>query len=692
MIVSRAMVHASRSDDARLAVGMRPAATAAALSLLCSAAVVSARESPPPAPCQSSRQPACTPLISLTLLLAASGARACVAHNWLAAHAATCLGTATAVIPDCRQGAPGELTGSCPAGCDQRAASEFAAATCTGTAIPFTPRCELPDCADGCTFLEDAILSANDLLEPADCAGNWSSWGGCSVPCEGGEQSRVYAISTAGHSGGAPCAAVDGAVETRACNEHSCPATCSGDATAFVPACAFILGANASSTCRAGCVESAAATPVCSFMTVTSEAACPAGCAYTPITLEEVTPPVCTGNASEVAATCTGSATATRSGESPTCDLDASTDGTDSCPDGCTFAPPFTPPCAFTAGISPPVGCPTGCALTPEIIEQLPSATCTGQADEVEASCTGVAEPVVPTCDLLCADGSEACTDGSNNCPAGCVYTGRFVGDSGDCDLDGANLTPDQLEKKAECEARLLEEEALLAAEAAVDCLYAECGVALAVASVVCLSVVLASCLPQGRPKASSIRAADLAMRAATASAEGESDPDVQAAALADAKRMVDGWAWWKFAAWHLLFPLVCFGHSVHIFVKPCLLSYALGALGRGCLWFGRNICCCFNCRCCRQSSYCICFMYKDLDFPANAKSIGPIGSKSEEMIEDSFDWVRAPEICAGIDESIEIQADGSAVPGTSMRLFQGEIQPDDVAQGQLGCELPPFA
>ena len=632
---------------------------------------------PPSTPCRSQH----AALFSFSPLLAAAAhGRRCSTHRCsltlLRRRAATCLGTATAVIPDCAFTQAG-----CPAGCEERAASESTDVTCTGTANPVTPQCELPDCAAGCTFLQDAILSAEDL-ESADCAGNWSSWGGCSVLCGGGERSRVYAVSNAGRSGGSVCTDADAAVERQACNEHSCPATCTGNATAFVPACAFRLAGSGASTCPAGCLESAAVTPPCAFTDgVTSglprRLSCPGGCAYTPIALEEVTPPVCRGNASEVTATCTGSAIVPRSGESLTCDLDASTDGTDSCPGGCTFVAPFTPLCAFTDGISPPVGCPVGCVLTPEVTTQLPSATCIGQADEVEASCTGVAETGVPTCDLLCDDGSEACVDGSNNCPAGCTYTGHFVGDTGDCDIDGESLTPQQLAKKAECEA-------LLAADAALDCLDGDCGIALAIASVVCLSVVLASCLPQGRPKASSIRAADLAMQVAVANAERESDPDVQAAALADAKRLADRWAWWKLAAWYLLFPLVCLGHSVDIFVKPCILSYALGALGKACLWFGRNICCCFNCRCCRRSSYCICFMYKDSEFPADSKSIGPIGgSKSDKQIEDMFDWVSALDICAGIDESIEIQPDGS-VSGSSMRLFQGEIQPEDVAQVRI--------
>ena len=609
--------------------------------------------------------------------------------------APSCSGVATPIVPTCEL--PADGSEACPEGCLKIEATPYAPASCSGTALPITPVCDpvAAVCPDGCV---------SDDSTP--CIGNWSAWSECSALCGGGEHSRTYFVAREASDGGAECPVGNATTEVQPCNQQRCPATCTGNATSVQPACVFSdPDANGTRTCPAGCTDTPASTPLCVFADELTVAGCPVGCVRTPVTVEEITAPTCTGVASEVSVTCTGSATppscdvdpgadgsdicpagCAYDGETeppscapviPTCDLDASTDDTGSCPDGCALVEAFTPLCAFAAGISPPSGCPAGCDETPEVITMLPSATCEGTADEVQASCTGVADSVTPVCDLLCTDGSTTCTDGSNTCPVGCIYTGHTVDDLGDCDLDADNLTPEQLERKAECEA-------LKAAEAAVDCLYAECGVALALASVVCLSVVLASCLPQGRPMIASILAAEHRLRAQTADAERLTDPVQKAEALAATEALVDKQARCKFWAWHLLFPFVCFGHSVRIFVQPCLLSYAMGAIGSFCLWIGRQCFCCLNCRCCRSSSYCICFRYQDTRFPADARSIGPIHGRAEDEIEDMYDWVPAPEICAGVDESIEIRADGST-GHSSMRLFQGEIEPEDVAQGQLG-------
>jgi hypothetical protein len=126
---------------------------------------------------------------------------------------------------------------------------------------------------------------------------------------------------------------------------------------------------------------------------------------------------------------------------------------------------------------------------------------------------------------------------------------------------------------------------------------------------------------------------------------------------------------------WYVCFPLILVGHSLRIYVLPCLLSYAIGTCGKLWLWVGAKLCCCLNCGCFRRMSCCICFKFDDVKFPPCAESLGPV----EGVDATDVEWKRGGEIFEagrGGDDASE---------GEQARLFAGEIEPNDIGQGQLG-------
>ena len=217
----------------------------------------------------------------------------------------------------------------------------------------------------------------------------------------------------------------------------------------------------------------------------------------------------CTGIATEVSPSCTGWAW---DGVS-TCDLDASTDGTADCPDGCDGVAGGTPTCDLDWATDGSTNCPAGCTYNGtdlacwgtaiEVTAGTPTcdldASTDGTAD-CPAGCTEVAavapvaaaDAYIPTCDL------DPSTDGTPACPAGCTEEAAIAeviavapacfGTSDDgsiCDLDA--LT----DGTAECPAGCIE----VVAVEAVAAVPASCtGTALEVAAVSAVAGVAASC------------------------------------------------------------------------------------------------------------------------------------------------------------------------------------------------------
>jgi hypothetical protein len=142
----------------------------------------------------------------------------------------------------------------------------------------------------------------------------------------------------------------------------------------------------------------------------------------------------------------------------------------------------------------------------------------------------------------------------------------------------------------------------------------------------------------------------------------------------------------------------------------PCLISYALGACGQFWLTLGQKVLCCFNCKCTRKTSACICFQFEDSEFPATGEgweeSIGPWKSPEgaaaaewKKKVGTDIEFKRGNDICKVprpppllLQRAIPCwpHAHGRArvlqlAEGEHMRLFSGKIEPADIGQGQLG-------
>eukprot|EP00802_Teleaulax_amphioxeia_P006538 Tamp_06542.p1 GENE.Tamp_06542~~Tamp_06542.p1 ORF type:complete len:298 (+),score=55.52 Tamp_06542:593-1486(+) len=124
--------------------------------------------------------------------------------------------------------------------------------------------------------------------------------------------------------------------------------------------------------------------------------------------------------------------------------------------------------------------------------------------------------------------------------------------------------------------------------------------------------------------------------------------------------------AFWR-VMWLLFFPLILLWHSIRIYFLPCLQVYADRFFGTLCLSLGQTLCCMCTCKCWRQQEKCFLCEYEDPDFPPDAKSLGQWKDKSPEQLKE-IQWKRAAKL-------------GSE----PAQLFQGGIQPGDIAQGQLG-------
>jgi hypothetical protein len=158
--------------------------------------------------------------------------------------------------------------------------------------------------------------------------------------------------------------------------------------------------------------------------------------------------------------------------------------------------------------------------------------------------------------------------------------------------------------------------------------------------------------------------------------------------------------AFWR-VMWLLFFPLILLWHSIRIYFLPCLQVYAdrsscvrvrlrlrlllrlrlraspraarVRLTSRGgctrffgtlCLSLGQTLCCMCTCKCWRQQEKCFLCEYEDPDFPPDAKSLGQWKDKSPEQLKE-IQWKRAAKL-------------GSE----PAQLFQGGIQPGDIAQG----------
>lgn len=95
---------------------------------------------------------------------------------------------------------------------------------------------ELEDGSDGDELEHGAIEQppCNPEVCPEDCVGSWGDWTDCSVTCDGGTRTRVFAVETAQAGTGAHClddAGVvleDGSEDKGACATEVCPVHCVG--------------------------------------------------------------------------------------------------------------------------------------------------------------------------------------------------------------------------------------------------------------------------------------------------------------------------------------------------------------------------------------------------------------------------------------------------------------------------------
>jgi len=72
-------------------------------------------------------------------------------------------------------------------------------------------------------YWADCVIADGPSDPAVDCVGSWSGYGSCSATCGSGVQSRTYTITTNAQNGGSQCPHLNGATQTRTCNNDACP-------------------------------------------------------------------------------------------------------------------------------------------------------------------------------------------------------------------------------------------------------------------------------------------------------------------------------------------------------------------------------------------------------------------------------------------------------------------------------------
>jgi hypothetical protein len=88
-----------------------------------------------------------------------------------------------------------------------------------------------PAAYNGSCEAEDGTLewqACNTQPCPIDCTGDWSDWDTCSAPCGGGNQSSTYLVSAEAMHGGSSCPEINGTLRWQDCNLQPCPVNCTG--------------------------------------------------------------------------------------------------------------------------------------------------------------------------------------------------------------------------------------------------------------------------------------------------------------------------------------------------------------------------------------------------------------------------------------------------------------------------------
>jgi len=112
--------------------------------------------------------------------------------------------------------------------------------------------------------------------------------------------------------------------------------------------------------------------------------------------------------------------------------------------------------------------------------------------------------------------------------------------------------------------------------------------------------------------------------------------------------------------------PFVLIFQSSKIYLFACCWTYVYRSLTFGC---------CFICRACCKG----CYLYSDKNFPPNATSVGALDGKDPKEAAKDVVWQRAEEWFES-----RLTADDKN-NGVSLKLFEGGVEPKDIAQGGLG-------
>ena len=407
--------------------------------------------------------------------------------------ASTCTGTASEVAgaaPVCSgsatpttDGAAPSCTGTAtptadaqPAACSGTASpsTAAAAATCTGTSTDVTTAAA----AAACTGTASEFVGTAATYS---CSGDDDGSGAAAV-CSGADDGSGVAATCAGSDDGSGAAAAcpgadDGtgvacalSADSSACAVQG--GDCSYAAAAAGAACALSADSSAcavqggdcsyaAATAGAACVLSGDSTACavqggdCSYLAATAGAAC-----------------VLSGDSTECAVQggdCSYTSVDAVAAYTPSCDLDAATDGTDSCPGGCTMSDAVAEvlrACDVDPVTDGTPACGGGCTATDTVAEVIPVCdldASTDGTDSCPAGCTSVdaVAASAPTCDLDAgSDGTDVCpagctmndavaevipvcdldagTDDTDACPAGCTSIDAVAGSTPTCDLDAA--------------------------------------------------------------------------------------------------------------------------------------------------------------------------------------------------------------------------------------------------------------